>query len=281
MSRTLAINGITIEEVPTSSTEFLLWRNHEQALSNIEIRQSVVNKQNSNGIVVSEQYYGARTIACAVEVFASCDRIRTLQQEISTALSLGQYTATIDNNRTIDVYVVEAPRFTSTNNKQIVLCEFVLRAADPYFYETTGTTLNGTEQAVTTGYTIQDAALPALPSQIQEVLQESFTANPTTATQPEFTVTGEVISPRIINITTGQGLEFTNNGGLTLGATETLTVNTRTRTATVDGTDVTAYLSVNSSWFGLNAGSNEVTLYDSDGTSLVGQLSLTYYERYI
>lgn len=274
--RTFVINGITIEQHPSGSS-FFLWRNHEQTLSPPSPRQTTVNRQSQHGAVSSSQFYGARPLPFSIEIIGSPSDVATKREAIKIAITLGQQTATLDSGRTIDVFVDQSPQFTTTNDPRILLCEFTLRADDPFFYSTTESTANGNEKAVTSTYTIQDGSLPTLPNTIQETSFASFSVSPTTETPPIFTVTGPVNGPVIRHLGTGEEMNF---DGLNLADGDELVIDVRKRTATVDGVSKTGFLTPNSTWFNLRAGSNSISLYDGEAP-LAGQLSLSYRERYL
>lgn len=274
--RTFSINGVTIEQHPSGSS-FLLWRNHEQTLSQLPLRQTVVNRQSQHGAVSSSQFYGARVLPFSIEIIGSPSDVAIKREAVKTALTLGQQTATLDSGKTIDVFVSQTPQFTTTNDPRILLCEFTLRADDPFFYSTTIQTASGAEKAITSTYTIQDGSLPTLPSTIQETSFASFSVSPATETPPVFTVTGPCNGPVIRNLTIGEELDF---DGMTLSEGENLIIDVRKRTATVDGVSRTGFLTASSTWFNLRAGSNSISLYDGE-KPLAGQLSLSYRERFL
>lgn len=271
----LQIENIAFEERPSGSS-FFLWRNAEQALSPPSPRQTVINRQQQDGALSSSQFYGAREIPMAIEIVGSPSAVQAKKDLLKSKLKLGLHTATLDDTRTIEVYVSQSPQFTASNDERILLCEFTLRSDDPFFYGE-ATTESGAEKAVTSTYTIQDGALPTINTKIQETVLPSVIVTTTTDTPPTFTVTGATEDPIIRNNDTEEEIKFT---GLTVGADDTLVVDCRLRTAKLNGVDVSGKLTIDSVWFNLTAGDNSIALYDRE-QPLTGNLSISYRERYL
>lgn len=74
-------------------------------------------------------------------------------------------------------------------------------------------------------------------------------------TRPQLTVTGPVVSPAVVNATTGQAISFS---GLSLGASDVLTIDTDNRQPFLNGTFYPA--DPQSAWFVLQPGDSQIYL---------------------
>lgn len=92
---------------------------------------------------------------------------------------------------------------------------------------------------------------------------------------PTFTLTGTMTNPVISNQTTGQALTI----NVTLGATDTLVIDSDAKTLTLNGYAARNLLSNTSSWFGFPPGSTTVGIVSS-GTA-TGTMSVTYRNGYV
>lgn len=276
LNRTLTINGFTISEAPKYSTYLAKWANPSQALSTVNIRDSVRNIQSFHGTQTGVQLYGERLIQVAGELYANCSSdMQTLEQQIKQALILGRYTALIQDGiaKQCEVVIVQAPVFTQLENNGLErqLVEFTLRADDPFLYSQEVFTLNGTE--TTYESTLK---LPAtLPFGIGQELRTyiPIVHNQTLPIYPTYTIAGAMVNPKIVEKDTDNYLRITE----TLGASDTLVIDTLKRTATINGLDKSG--SIEGSFFGLP--NTEIALIDDDETNLNGNVSITYRKAYV
>ena len=95
-------------------------------------------------------------------------------------------------------------------------------------------------------------------------------------TWPVFTISGACTNPVITNLTTGQSLFFP---AVTLGASDTLTVNTDLRTVLFNGGAARNLLGNQSQWFSLPATTPTTITYSVASGS--GSCTITYRDAYI
>jgi len=102
-------------------------------------------------------------------------------------------------------------------------------------------------------------------------------------TWPVWKIVGPGSEISLLNNTTGEKLEFSNSGGLTLGNGEWIDIDTRPGVKTVrrnDGVNLFKYLSADSSMWALARGANQIDLQMSTSTS-ASQLVMSYRQRYL
>jgi hypothetical protein len=104
----------------------------------------------------------------------------------------------------------------------------------------------------------------------------TVTNNGNYETWPVFTISGACTNPRITNVTTGQYLTFP---AVTLGASDTLVVNTDLKTVTLNGGAARNLLGNGSQWFSLPAQTPTTVLYTVASGS--GLCNLSYRDAYI
>lgn len=100
---------------------------------------------------------------------------------------------------------------------------------------------------------------------------------------PVWTIVGPGSNPILLNETTGLKLDLSNNGGLTLGAGDTLTLDTRpgARTLTLqEGTNVFPQMTDDSSIWPLGVGTSRLTV-TMGGAVPQSNVTLTYRNRYL
>lgn len=88
-------------------------------------------------------------------------------------------------------------------------------------------------------------------------------------TPPTFTISGPLVDPRIINITDSKSLNFS----ITLGALDTLVIDTQYKTVTLNGVENRRDALQTLDWFYLNPGDTEIRL---GGGSGAGTLTVSY-----
>lgn len=92
---------------------------------------------------------------------------------------------------------------------------------------------------------------------------------------PSLTLTGTMTNPVVSNQTTGQQLKL----NVTLGASDSLVIDTDTKTITLNGYAARNLLDATSSWFGFPPGSTTIGIVSS-GTA-TGTMSVTYRNGYV
>lgn len=151
------------------------------------------------------------------------------------------------------------------------------RAHDPYWSAVSDVT-----QAFTIGST--PSFFPFFPLRLtssQIAVDTTVTNDGDVSAWPVWTITGPGSGIYLRNLTTGQVLDFSSLGGLTLGTGETAVIDTRYKTVTKnDGTNLWPYLTLESSLWSLAKGSTAVRL-EMAGTSGASALQLQYRPRYL
>lgn len=282
--RSLTVNGITIYEQPANADSFILWVNASQSLSNVVLRDSVENKQGFNGVYTGNQFYGERIINVAAEVYAKTyEDMEDIVSQIKLSLKIGTYAAIIrdDIEKQAVVRISQLPAFTQleTVGLEKQLLEFTLRADDPFFYTTEEFTFNVNETFMEGSLEIQDGDLPELPFQLGTQLSSYATLNNTTGlpVQPKYIITGAMTNPAIRRRNSDDVIELT----VTLGALDTLVIDTLSGTLLLNGIDVSGQLTTQSTLFSLPVGTSEIGLFDNDDTPMSGSMTVYYRKAYV
>lgn len=151
----------------------------------------------------------------------------------------------------------------------------LFRAFDPFWYDTA--------QTAQTFSPTQASFFPILPLRLSgsEVYADTTVVNDgDVQTWPVFTVTGPGANPVLRNLTSGKALDLT---GVTLGAGETVEIDTRPGFKTVrrgDGTNLYGDLTATSSLWPLLEGSNSLRL-EMAGTTAQSSFSVRYSRRWL
>jgi hypothetical protein len=145
-------------------------------------------------------------------------------------------------------------------------------AHDPYFYDTTATTLSFISSAPVNFF-------PIMPLQLTGgVIGSGFTVFNAGDVEayPVWTITGPGTNPVLTNTTTGKVITPT----ITLTAGQALTIDTREKTVTrEDGSNQFSTLSFASALWTLATGNNAITLAMT-GTTAASRISVSYKQRW-
>ena len=149
-------------------------------------------------------------------------------------------------------------------------------AYDPYWY-----VVSPVSQSFTMG--TQPAFFPLFPLRLSssQVAVEATLANDgDVETWPVWTLTGPGSQIRLVNLTTEQFIYLDTN---TLGAGETLTIDTRPNKKTLtlqDGSNLFDWLSLDSTLWSLGTGTTLIHL-EMSGATTASALSVSYHPRYL
>ena len=103
-------------------------------------------------------------------------------------------------------------------------------------------------------------------------------------TWPTWKIVGPGSAIQLINHTTGEKIDLSNNGGIELGSGEWIDIDTTEGVKSVrlnDGTNLFPYLSTDSSLWHLERGTNNISLAMGDSENGVSRLVLNYRQRYL
>lgn len=163
----------------------------------------------------------------------------------------------------------------------------VLYADDPYWYGTTPFTEEWDLETASGGFF--PIPNPSTGSFITLVASEVFatvTIDPDADVEswPVWTITGPGESPVLTNLLTGDSLDLSANGGLTIAAGETVTIDTRPYMKSVtlnDGTNLYPYLTdAGSDFWPLQPTSQQVEIAMS-GATLASRVAVSVDLRYL
>lgn len=290
------------------STMYLL-TSTEEILDALRTRRTDTPKQGEHGSEDSLSSFEPRLLLFRGEIHATTQAERvTMQRALDAAVSLSRSQSFDDDDgyklilitdedgieKQLYAKIDQMPRYSLVESgmPESRQFEFVMFASDPAIYAQTLSESDQDESYDSTTFTFQDGDLPTfqdgdLPT-FQDILGSAVIADNEGdyATPPLITITGPTTNPIVRNETTAKQLAFTRNGGVTLLADETLEVNVAANTAVmtdVDGdeTNVRSKISLDSEWFDLIPGENEISLFDDTPADLTSQLSLSFRSSWV
>lgn len=238
----------------------------------------------SDGGWTSAQFFDARSISIKCVIANEDEKVvENKRRELMSLLAQGKteelelrFTTSAGN-----AYMVKA-RVTGTTaplgqilKKQDVLIQ--LRADDPLIYA-----YNEEGGTVATLFVLKATGGFEIPFQIPLVITggEGYTAVSNVGTEvvyPNIVLNGPLHNPQVINQTNNQKIELVNT---TLSSTDVVEIDTRTRTVTLNGSDVYDYLSEDSSFLQLEPGDNTMALI-SDTASDTGSAQIKFKQGFI
>jgi hypothetical protein len=223
----------------------------------------VVQRGGDHGTWATPQWYAERLITLTVEACAPSQALRdvaraTLQQAIPVS-----DLATLRWDEPVPVQMAvrrtgEIPEAYPTLND--VVFSVVLVAPDPRKYSTVLHSLTATQASAAVGLAPPLTPPFTLPAGAPPMAVACTNAG-SFETRPTVTITGPITGPAVVNQTTGQAVSFP---GMTLAATDVLTVDFTARQAYLNGVFRTA--DVSSSWWVLPPGTTTVQVTGTGAT---------------
>lgn len=307
---TVTIGSVTLNSSSTPGATCYVLQNTEEILDALQTRRSDTEKQGSHGVEPSISHYRPRELLFRGEIQATSQSQRvSMQQALDEALALPRLQSydgddgaklvliTDEDGVAKQLYatVVQMPKYGIIDNTmpESRTFEFIMFAPEPEVYAQTATTEDGPESFATTTFTFQDGDLPTFKDGELPTFQDATGAimeveNDGNYPTPVLIVlTGPLDNPVLTNTTTGKKLAFNRSGGVTLdNADEYITVNTADGTAVKTDdmgaeTNVRGKLSLDSEFFDIHPGTNELTLFDDTADDLEGQAEVTFRDAWI
>lgn len=304
----VSIGDVGFNQSFTPGASCYLLFSTEQILDALRTRRTDTPKQGDHGTEDSISFFEPRVLLFRGELHATSQSQRvSMQQALDLAVSLPrqqsyagddgykQILITDEDGVAKQIYakIEQMPRYELVDDgmPESRRFEFVMFAADPTIYAQSLTTIEGPESYDSTTFTFQDGDLPTfkdgeLPT-IQDVQGQvlEITNAGTFGTPPSIILTGPTTNPVIENETTGKKLAFTRNGGLSLTADETLTINcvaqTAIKTSAGVATSVKSKLSLDSEWWDVVPGVNDITLFDDSPDDITSQIEISFRSAWI
>ncbi len=305
----VSIEDIDFNTSFTPGSTCYLLMSTESIIGGLSTRRSDTQLQGAHGVEPSQSQYEPRELLFRGEIHATSQAQRvTMQQALDAALALPRLQSFADDDgfklvritdedgvaKQVYAVVVQMPRYDliETGMPESRRFEFVMMAPEPEVYAQDLTTESGPEAYQTTTFTMQDGDLPTFQDTDLPTFQDVLASVLTVTNEGNYptplllTVTGPTMNPIIRNVTTGKKIEFSRSGGVTLAADETLTINTAAYTAVktdVDGveTNVRGKISLDSEWFDIVQGANELTLFDDSPSVLIGGMDVEFRPAWI
>ncbi len=305
----ITIGAIDFNTSFTPGPGMYLLRNTEEILDALRTRRSDTPKQGEHGSEDSQSTYEPRILVFRGEIHATTQAERvTMQQNLDRALTLARSQSfdgddgyklveIVDEDgiaKQIYAKIEQMPKYELVEEgmPESRRFEFLMFAADPTVYSQSLTTADLEESFDSTTFTIQDGDLPTfkdgdLPT-FQDVLGSLVlvTNAGTMGTPPSIIITGPTTNPVVMNETSGKRIAFTRNGGVALLVGESLTINVAAKTAMktdVDGDEssVRSKISLDSKWWDVLPGDNEISLFDDTPADLTSQLEVQFRDAWV
>jgi len=305
----VTIGSVTFNQNFSPGASCYVLTSTEEILDALRTRRSDTPKQGEHGSEDSLSAFEPRTLLFRGEIHATSQSQRvTMQQNLDAAVSLARSQSfdgddgyklvqiTDEDGVAKQLYakIDQMPRYSLVDDgmPESRRFEFVMFASDPAVYAQSLSSADLEESYNSTTFTFQDGDLPvfkdgALPT-IQDILGSVVMVSNTGnfATPPLIVIEGPTTNPVVRNETTGKELAFTRNGGVTLLADETLTINVAAFTAVmtdIDGDDsnVRSRIALDSKWFDLLPGVNEISLFDDTPADLTSQMEISFRASWI
>lgn len=242
-----------------------------EGLETPPIRTSQMNYSGRNGGRVNNQLYGPRLITLPGFIISgTCEAHETARQNLQEALPIRE-----DLDVTIetfdDVIYITTVRLLSfrmpiiSSKKSEYKIDMV--ASDPFLYSSTE--LSATIPKEVGGGFILPVTLPIIFA--PGTTPTTITNNGSIEVYPTFTIVGSATNPKITKVDTGEKVEL----NLTMSGADTLMVDMKQRTITLNGGSVLSLRTSDSDWFWLEIGANELA-YETDNGADTGICTVTW-----
>lgn len=261
----ITINGITL-----GSNTYKLGQPVE-GLEIPPIRTSQDNYSGRDGGRVNGQFYSPRLITLSGFMnLTTCALHEDARQDLEAALPIRQDLAvTVTNfsgtSYTITVRLVDFKMPITSPRASLFKIDLV--ASDPYFYSSS--ILSATIPLAVGGGFVLPAILPVTFG--AGTSPTTITNNGTVVTYPTITIVGSATNPSITNTVTGEKVELS----LTMSGGDTLVINMKDRTITLNGGSVLSLRTADSDWFGLAVGVNKF-IYETTNAADTGVTAMTW-----
>lgn len=252
-------------------------------LDSPEVRESAYDLVQADGGVHNDFYLGRRPIVGSIEVLGSSttDRNTKLTRLIAASNAFRgdaelKWTPTGGVEQFVFVRRQQPLRIEGNTLKS---CSLPLVAADPRIYGTTLQSSNVEPAGTASGGLVFDMDFDLSFGDTPALASLLVSNAGTYETPPEIVITGPITNPVVTNVTAGKALNFT----YTLGAGETLTIDTYNRTIILNGTTnrFSALDIADSDWWFLLPGTNNITLYADTYTTPGALLTLNWRNAWL
>jgi hypothetical protein len=296
------IGNVQLNTSFTPGPLMYLLRNTEEILDALDTRRSETAKHGEHGTEDSTSFFNPRILHFTGEIHAVSQSQRVImQQNLDKALTLSRYQSTDDGYKLVKITdedgiakqiyakVISMPRYSlmEAGMPESRSFEFTMYASDPTVYAQTLTEETSFESYQTTTFTFQDGALPTfqdgdLPT-VQDMMDNIIVVENigTFGSPPLITIAGPATDPVIRNVTSGKKLEFSRNGGVTVAEGDTLVIDVNAQTAVVTSGSVKSKLSLDSEWFDILPGANNLSFVDDTTDDLSGQVTISFRSAWI
>lgn len=237
-----------------------------------DIRTSSFLFSGRNGGLVTDQFYGFRTIAITGKIGAiggSREQARLDRATLQNAMPLGE-------TFPIDITLFDGTTYTADVSLTDLKLEYMqggylsdfllqLTAGDPLFYSTDGgDTHSAIVNRVTQGGYVTPYILPVSWASGSSPTIVDNTGD--SLVYPVITLTGSAVNPSIENQLTGEIFSLT----LTMSVSDVVVIDMGKRTVTLNGASIMGNRDAGSLWWGLQPGNNPLVLdSDSSGDTVI------------
>jgi hypothetical protein len=295
---------VTFNDYSGGTPAYIL-RNTPDLLSTLSTRQTKNPKQGAHGVVDSLTFYDDRPLPFVGEIVGTSQADRKTKEEaLKQCLALSSFQSYAGNDGNIllkftdedgalkQCYakIVTPPKFGVIDNTDPMRRSFgfVMMAKDPNLYGQTLQSGSGTETYAGTNFQVVQSSAPSVPFQLYQNTVASVTCvnSGTKDAPPVITVTGPSTGPIVKNLTTSISMDLSGSGGLVLAAGEKVVIDfnafsiTKYDVSNV-ATNASGYLTAASNWILLQAGSNQIALFDGTPGSLLATIQVQWRNTYI
>lgn len=238
-----------------------------------EIRTSSGSFAGRDGGWIGAQFYSPRQITLQGSVFASdVVSLGATRRAFQSALKGKTVTMQIftDDGAAYVIYAnLLSFKMPVKRNKFSAPFQILLFAGDPTIYDNaTGTALTANLPKLTSGGYTYPVVYPVVYAAGSSPTAVANSGEVTV--YPTITLTGSMTNPTVSNLTTGLSLGLT----MTTAPGDVVVIDMRAKTVLLNGGNVYGLLTAGSSFWGLQSGSNSITLNTtSAGDSVSGLLS--------
>ena len=283
--------GTTFNDSTDVSTGVYMIQNVPEGIKAPETRHTESPLQNRHGIVDGVSYYGKRIIVFTGKIIAASQSARKTMEEVLKGIFTLDGVQTGDDPSYYTLYMTDedstAKQMSVKVNRPVEFSkEFLnpnirdfiveLKAQDPVWYsQTLYSSLidEGLQMGTLT-----------LPTTLPLILGSSFLNEATVTnggnfvTFPVITITGAGENPTIENVTTGESLTLS---GLTIVSGDTVVIDCKNGTVTVNGADGLSYLTSDSVFISLASGNNTIQVSDDSSATLALDVEFEYRYAWI
>jgi hypothetical protein len=283
----------TVDFNDFSSDAFYLLTATPELLSSLSTRQTKSAKQGEHGVHDSLSFYNDRLLPFEGEIHATSQEEC---EEMKRALKAAVAMSTFQNYAGDDGYklvlitdedglewqcyakIVEPPVFRVIDNADPTRrsFSFLMSCKDPVLYSQTLEEATGDETVEGTNFFVsEDEDTFQVPFELYQYTTPSLTVtnNGSVGATPLITINGPTEGPTVKNLTSDM---FIHLEGLSVLLGETVVIDTLAKTIEKDGVDVSAYMTVDSEWWVLEPGANDIALIDEDGGEVDGVVTLQH-----